>query len=265
MPENNNYIWAKSLGGSKDDFTNSLSADSAGNVYITGSFDSTDFDPGTGKNLPNRGRSDVFVAKLNSDGNPIWAKSLGGSKDDFTNSISADSAGNVYITGSFDSTDFDPGTGKNLPNRGRSDVFVAKLNSDGNPIWAKSLGGSKDDFTNSISADSAGNVYITGSFDSIDFDPGTGTNLPNRGRSDIFVVKLNSDGNPIWAKSLGGSKDDFTNSISADSAGNVYITGSFDSTDFDPGIQAQTCPIKAVVMSSLSNSITTATQFGPRV
>ncbi|MGL4498039.1 MAG: SBBP repeat-containing protein, partial [Planktothrix sp.] len=94
MPENNNYIWAKSLGGSKDDFTSAISTDSAGNVYIGGKFESKNFDPGTGIILPNQGRSDIFVAKLDTSGNPLWAKSLGGGKDDFTSAISADSAGN---------------------------------------------------------------------------------------------------------------------------------------------------------------------------
>ncbi|HEY9862880.1 MAG TPA: SBBP repeat-containing protein, partial [Candidatus Obscuribacterales bacterium] len=235
MPENNNYIWARSLGGSNDDFTTDISLDSARNIYLSGNFESTDFDPGTGTTLINQGLSDIFFAKLDNDGNPAWAKSLGGSKDDFASGISADDAGNVYITGNFDSTDFDPGTGTNLSNQGGSDIFIAKLDSNGNPVWAKSLGGSKDDFTNSISADDAGNVYITGSFESIDFDPGTGTNLPNQGRSDILVAKLDSSGNLVWAKNLGGSKNDSATDISLDSDGNIYLTGNFESIDFDSG------------------------------
>jgi hypothetical protein len=236
------YAWAKKLGGSSSDLGNSIATDSAGNVYITGSFFWTaDFDPGVGTaNLTSAGGTDIFISKLNSDGSFAWAKNLGGSDTDLSNSIATDSAGNVYTTGYFYGTaDFDPGAGTaNLTSAGFYDIFISKLNSDGTFAWAKNLGGISGDYGNSIATDSAGNVYTTGYFfETADFDPGAGTaNLTSAGGTDIFISKLNSDGTFAWAKNLGGSDTDIGYSIATDSAGNVYTTGRFEGTaDFDPG------------------------------
>ena len=237
------YAWAKKLGGSSSDLGNSIATDSAGNVYITGSFFWTaDFDPGVGTaNLTSAGGTDIFISKLNSDGSFAWAKNLGGSSFDYGNSIATDSAGNVYTTGYFyETADFDPGAGTaNLTSAGGTDIFISKLNSDGTFAWAKNLGGISGDYGNSIATDSAGNVYTTGYFyETADFDPGAGTaNLTSAGGTDIFISKLNSDGTFAWAKQFGGSSDDNGYSIATDSAGNVYTTGWFflRTANFDPG------------------------------
>ena len=241
-----NLVWAKSFGNRADDFGLSIAVDGSGNVYTTGFFaeENVDFDPSTGGTLPlsSNGANDVFVSKLNSSGNIVWAKSFGKSDDDEGRSIAVDGSGNVYTIGYFAGTnvDFDPSTGGILPltSAGLGDVFVSKLNSEGNLVWAKSFGGSADDDGRSIAVDGSGNVYTTGSFNEIaDFDPSTGGILPltSAGWNDIFVSKLNSDGNLVWAKRIGGHLYEFGYSIVGDSSGNVYITGSFRSTiDFDP-------------------------------
>ena len=225
-------IWAKSFGGSSIDLGYSIAVDSGGNVYTTGYFyDIVDFDPGTGiTNLTSAGYEDVFVSKLNSSGALIWAKSIGGSSDDEGNSIAVDSSGNVYTTGYFqDTVDFDPGAGTtNLTSAGANDAFVSKLDSSGELIWAKSFGGASPDEGNSIAVDSSGNVYTTGFFTgTADFNPGTGiTNLALVGYQDVFVSKLNSSGNYVWANSFGvTSYYKYSTSITVDSSGNIYTTG----------------------------------------
>ena len=160
---------------------NYISVDGSGNVYTTGYFGVTlDFDPGSGTvNLTPNGYRDVFIQKLDSSGNFVWAKSFGGTGFDSGNSISIDGSGNVYTTGYFEGTvDFDSGSGTlNLTSNGNRDVFIQKLTSSGNLVWAKSFGGSSTDFATSISLDGSGNVYTAGSFRSIvDFDPDSGTN-----------------------------------------------------------------------------------------
>ena len=236
------FEWAKSSGGTTNDFGYSITVDASGNVYTTGVFQGTvDFDPGAGtNNLTSAGGQDVFVQKLDAAGNFLWAKSFGGISTDEGRSITIDASGNVYTTGHFQgAVDFDPGAGtNNLTSAGNVDVFVQKLDASGNFLWAKSFGGTTNDFGLSITVDASGNVYTTGSFyGTADFDPGTGFfNLTTIGSQDVFVQKLDASGNFLWAKSFGGTTNDFGLSITVDASGNVYTTGSFYGTaDFDPG------------------------------
>jgi hypothetical protein len=145
--------------------------------------------------------------------------------------------GDVYTTGIFqDTIDFNPGTGvANLSAVGEEDVFILKLDANGNFLWAKSFGGIEMDQGYSIAIDAEGNVYTTGYFiDTVDFDPGTGvTNLSAVGGKDIFILKLDPNGNFVWAKSFGGIEGI---GIAIDGMGNVITTGYFsDTVDFDPG------------------------------
>lgn len=235
-----NFIWAKQFEGS---FGVSIVLDANGNVYTTGSFsDTVDFDPGIGiSNLISSGFSDIFISKLDASGNFIWAKRIGGVSVDQAKSITVDINGNPYTTGSFgNQVDFDPGPGTyNLTCFGFG-IFVSKLDSSGNFVWAGQMGGNDDDYGFSIAVDSSGNVYTTGTFmNTADFDPGTGVfNLISDSVNtvDIFISKLNASGNFVWAKKLGGKIDDYVNSITIDVGGNVYTTGAFqDTADFDPG------------------------------
>jgi hypothetical protein len=237
-----NLEWAKSFGGTSNDFGYSITVDASGNVYTTGRFEGTvDFDPGAGtNNLTSQGFSDVFIQKLDPSGNFLWAKSFGGTSGDVGGGITVDASGNVYTTGYFQGTvDFDPGAGtNNLTSQGSGDVFIQKLDPSGNFLWAKSFGGTLFDEGNSITVDASGNVYTTGRFEgTVDFDPGAGTNnLSSQGSYDVFIQKLDPSGNFLWAKSFGDTSGDKGYSIALDASGNVYTTGAFEGTvDFDPG------------------------------
>jgi hypothetical protein len=238
-----NFIWARSIGGTGYDVGYSITVDAIGNVYTTGIFqDTVDFDPGAGiNNLTSEGGEDIFILKLDTAGNFIWAKSVGGISSERSNCITVDDSGNVHTTGSFQYTvDFDPGAGiNNLTSEGGDDIFILKLDTAGNFIWAKSMGSTSLDLGNSIALDGSGNIYTTGSFfGNVDFNPGTGiSNLTSAGDWDIFISKLDAAGNFIWAKSMGGPSVDVSRSIAVDGSGNVYTTGWFENTaDFDPGI-----------------------------
>ncbi|MBL4735897.1 MAG: SBBP repeat-containing protein, partial [Flavobacteriales bacterium] len=171
-----------------------------------------------------------------------WAKGVGGISSDNGMSVAVDSQGNVYVAGTYWGTsDFDPGMDTfNLTSNGSYDAFLLKLNQFGEFIWARSWGGLIRDEARSISISNQGNVYVTGIFeDTVDFDPGTGIfNLISNGDFDPFAIKLDENGNFIWAKSWGGKNDDESYSIATDSVGNVYITGYYNDVlvDFDPGI-----------------------------
>jgi hypothetical protein len=243
LDSSGNYVWAKSFGGTSDDYGHSIVLDGSGNQYITGKFkNTTDFDPGAGtSNLTSVGSEDIFILKLDTNGDFVWAKNVGGTNSDGGHSIVKDSLGNIYITGWFgDTTDFDPGAGtSNITSVGSSDIYVLKLDSSGNYVWAKNIGGVGNDRGFSMTLGGSDNLYITGWFaDTADFDPGAGTsNLTSVGSSSDFVLKLDSSGNYVWAKSFGGTTNNYGYSITLDGSGNQYITGNFQNTaDFDPGV-----------------------------
>jgi hypothetical protein len=241
-----NFIWAKNIGGASAERAMSVTVDDFGYVYTTGWFGGTaDFDPGAGtSNLSSVGSADVFISKLDPSGNFIWAKNMGGTGTSsvFGTAMALDGSNIVYTTGFFQGTvDFDPGAGlNNLTSEGSRDIFISKLDSAGNFIWAKSIGGTNYAESHSVAVDGFGNVYTTGYFHgTADFDPGTGTrSLTSEGAHDVFISKLDALGHFIWAKSLGGTgtSGDGGSSVAVDHSGNVYTTGEFQGTvDFDPG------------------------------
>ena len=238
-----NLAWAKRMGGTLDDYSFDVFVDEGGSVYATGAFSGTaDFDPGAGTfNLTSFGFDDIFILKLDMNGNLAWARRMGSSSFDFGRSIAVSAAGNVITTGSFRGTvDFDPGAGiSNLASTaGGNDIFISKLDASGNFVWAKRMGGNSNDIGYAVALDAAENVFTTGSFSTTaDFDPGASVfNLIETGNSDIFISKLDGAGNFVWAKGMGGTSSDFGFGIQVDYAGNVYTTGYFESTtDFDPG------------------------------
>ena len=237
-----NFIWARQIGtvNGGGGVAYSIDVDNNGNVYTTGSFRHADFDPGPGTYILGNQLSlgEVFVSKLNSNGNFVWAKSWGGT---ISYCIDVDVNGYVYTTGIFGGTvDFDPGPAmNNISSSGNNDAFVSKLDTDGNFVWAKKIGGAvNNEAGRSILVDGIGNVYTTGYFnDIVDFDPGPGIyNLSSFGNHDIFISKLDVNGNFVWAINMGGTTQDEANSIALDASKNIYLTGFFGNTaDFDPG------------------------------
>lgn len=235
LTANGLFVWAKRLGGSGNDQGYSLAVDAAGNVLSTGTFSGTgDFDPGSTTFNLTASSNDIFVSKLTSNGAFVWAKRFGVTGFDEGNDIAVDASGNVFTTGTFSGTaDFDPGAAAfNLVSSGS---FLSVLNSSGNFVLAKSFGGE----SKSLALDSLGNILLTGSFEGTDdFDPGTTVfNLTSAGDSDIFVSKLDSFGNLLWAGRMGGASQDLGYGITTDGvSANVWTTGIFGATgDFDPG------------------------------
>jgi hypothetical protein len=237
-----NFVWAKSMGNpTSGDVGNDITVDAAGNVYVTGHFQGTaDFDPSAAvSNLTSAGSLDVYVVKLNSSGNLVWAKALGGTNADIAWGIQCDAAGNVYTTGNFQGTaDFNPGAGSiTLTSAGVNDIFISKLDASGNYVWSRRMGSTLADFSTEIKLDAAGNIYTTGSFQgTVDFNPDAGlNNLTSAGGADIFLSKLDTDGVYIWAKKIGGTGDDMGYGLNISSTGSLYVTGGFSNTvDFDP-------------------------------
>jgi len=224
LDSSGNWLWAKQAGGTSPDYSYGIAIDSSGNSYVTGYFWGTaSFGTTT---LTSSGDIDIFIAKLDSSGNWLGAKQAGGTSNDYGYGIAIDSLGNSYVTGYFEGTaSFGTTT---LTSNGGNDIFVAKLDSSGNWLWAHKAGGTSNDLGYGIDTDSSGNSYVTGYFkETASF--GT-TTLDSSGWFDIFVAKLDSNGNWLGAKKAGGSDWDWGNGIATDSSGNSYVTGYFSGT-----------------------------------
>jgi hypothetical protein len=222
-----NYLWAKGAGGNGMDNGNSVATDASGNIIVTGYFTSASITFGTITltNANSTGIADIFIVKYDAGGNVLWAKSAGGSDWDHGISVSTDTGGNVLLTGYFASSLITFGTAT-LTNAGNFDIFLVKYDAGGNVLWAESGGGSASDVCNSVSTDAGGNTLLTGYFSSSTITFGT-TTLTNAGNSDMFLVKYDTGGNVLWAKSEGGSAFDKGNSVFTDTGGNILVAGFF--------------------------------------
>jgi hypothetical protein len=145
---------------------------------------------------------------------------VGGVATDAGYDVFFDNAGNVYNAGIFlDSVDFDGGTGvTDLFSPGSFDVYISKHDALGNFLWVKQIGGTFNQFVTEMIQDAQGNILITGTFEgTVDFDPSDGINsVTSQGGRDIFLVKLDADGNFIYAKTYGGIGADTGMAINID-------------------------------------------------
>jgi Carboxypeptidase regulatory-like domain len=225
-----NHLWSRSLDvtitqGQYGHYSGSVATDAAGNVLVAGGFDE-----GYGS------FSDIFVIKLDADGDPVWRRSFANDLRELLYvSMSADAAGNVLVTGTFEGTvDFGGGP---LTSAGSLNIFVAKLDAGGNHLWSRRFGEAA--IFQSSAVDAQGNVLVTGHFvGTMDFGGGPLTTIGSSGDvfGDVFVAKLDADGNHLWSRRFGDERMEQAYSIAADATGNVLITGIFDSmVDFGGG------------------------------
>ncbi len=228
--------------------------------YTSGNINLSTF--GTLAKSSGNSSTDIYLVKYNSNGTALRATSVGGTTDnDFARSVDIDSSGNVYVclesySTSVDFNDFNNvtpvggtinvtlwGTLAN-PVTTDSNIILAKYNSDCDAIWATRIGGNGTDLTNgSITIDNNDNIYVTTKSNSSpllinNFVDRTGTTInvvqyatiANSGGNDTFIIKYNTSGSAIWATSIGGLGDEYQNEITSDPFGNIYITGTFTSS-----------------------------------
>ena len=235
-----NWQWAKSEGGTSSEVSTGVCTDASGNVFITGLFFSPTITFGT-TTLTNAGGMDIFIVKYDATGNVLWAKSAGGVYGERGQSVCTDASGNVFITGHFYSPTIIVGTttltNTNQTTDSTSDIFIVKYDASGNVLWAKSEGSGSNESGQSVCTDASGNVFITGSFYSGNLYIGTTwLFLSEWDRyNDIFIVKYDTSGNVLWAKSAGGAGSDLSSGVCTNASGNIFITGYFGNPNINFG------------------------------
>jgi hypothetical protein len=231
-------LYSTYIGGDAPEHGYDIAIDSIGNAYVTGMTMSSDFPTTHGAydttfNL----FEDIFILKLNSMGSDlIYSTFIGGNGDDYAHGIAVDSTGYAYITGTTCSSGF-PITeiAYNKVFSGGSDAFVLKLNLNGSAIiYSTYVGGESGDNGYDIAIDSGGNVYVTGTTQSMDFPTTDGAfNTSFNGNIDLFIFKLNQTGSDlIFSTFIGGSGANNAWSIKIDPIGNTLLTGCTSSSDF---------------------------------
>ena len=231
-------VWAKHFGDAGDDEVQAIVHDEKGNLYIAGHFTGS-FQMGNTV-LESRGDFDIFIAKLDPQGNVLWAESIGGNYIDNEVSLAVDKKG-LYLAAQFSGEiDVDPGSdSKIFFNEGsnENDSFFGKYDRDtGGLIWANKLTDAMSWSSTSIGVDKTG-VYLTGRYyGTVDLDPSAGVALfSSNGDSDIFFARYTEKGAYVWGKSVGGWGYDTPWGLVVDESG-IYIHGyNGAETDFDPG------------------------------
>lgn len=231
-----NWTWAETAGGILPDEAGGCAMDSAGNMFMSGFFFSNSINFNNGNSINNAGICDGFIVKYNTSGNCIWSSRIKGSGEDKATRCAVDRWGNVFATGYFDSPSIQFGGNNNnsvnnFDNSGNTfDAFIVKYSSAGTPMWFHAIGKTNDDGGNAVTADTHGNVYITGWFRASSIPVGNITLYnedPSGGTADMFIIKYDPNGNVLWAKSVGSNDDDKGNSCIVDPSGNVIVTGYF--------------------------------------
>lgn len=200
--------WTSQGGTKRDEYLEALGIDRNGNIYIAG------HTGGTMDDNVNKGLSDIFVVKYNSNGEKMWSRMLGTADNEIAKGIAVDGAGNVYITGATSGS-----LEEGYTNKGEYDIILIKYDTNGTKKWAKQIGGAFMDYGIAVAVDGIGNAYVTSyTLGSMDGDI-------NYGSRDMTLVKYNSNGVKIWGRQMGGTGNDYPSAIALDSIGNAYVVG----------------------------------------
>ena len=218
-----NHIWSKRFGDASNQFGLGIALDSSNNVLLTG------YNPGTvnfgGSDIVAAGQFDVWVAKLDTNGNHIWSFGFASSDEQQGWSVARDASNNVDLTGYYRNTiNFGGG---DLPAAADWHAFLAKFNSSGAHQWSKGFGsaGAGQTFSRAVAVDGSANVYISGQFDtSVNFG---GATLPTVGSRDAYIAKFDTNGTHVWSQRFGDTADQQGRRVAVDSAGNVFFHGYF--------------------------------------
>ncbi len=245
-----NVLWARSVTGCCYEKGQGVTYDGSGNVYICGYYtDAITFGGSTTITPASTGKSDMFIAKYDGNGNFQWVRHAGGPGRDEAKSIKCDGS-NIYVAGFY--SDNTTGFGSQTLttyNGPWYDIFLAKYDLNGNFQWVKTAGGDYDDVAWGLVIDNTGNLVIAGEFNAYNFEYA----LTTSGWADIFVASYNTSGTLLWAKKAGGSLIDRARGLGTDGA-NLFITGQFGSTANFGGYSVTSADSSDVFVASLTTA-----------
>jgi hypothetical protein len=231
-----NFLWMKSFGGNSLDFANGLAVDSAGNVFVAGRTESSDFPAILAAQDTLQGSSDGFVVKIDPTGSSLlYSTYIGGTNFDEAIKPAVDNLGNCYVTGGTNSADF-PTVNPLQPNLSgaadpfntTADAFVVKISADGSSfLYSTFLGGNGSEQARGITTDSLSNVYVTGTTTSFDFPVARAAQPTFEGHWQGFLSKINSSGSAfVYSTYRSGGTNNFHRgfSLHTDSSNAIYLT-----------------------------------------
>jgi hypothetical protein len=224
-----NYLWNVHAGAASSDWVYAVVTNEAGDIFVAGTFVG---DFMLGPDLLSYGNTDIFLARISPAGEVIWARDIGGGNVDTVEDLAIDSKGDLILTGWFTGSTSIGGTAM-AGNGGSWEVYLAKYDQDGDPIWGKLLSGPGSNEGLAVAVGPEDSIYLAGAFEqtwSL-----AGKSLAAAG-TDAYLARFTADGDAVWSLGVGGASGDRANGVAVDGEGNVTITGSVGSfVDFDPG------------------------------
>ncbi len=241
-PSGASVVYSTYLGGTGNDVGFGIAVDASGSAYITGRSHSVNFPvtPGAfqaGWDYSYYNRYEAFVCKLAPDGaSLVYSTLISGGSYVEGHGIAVDGSGNAFVTGGAWSGFFPTTPGAiQTTHGGASDAFVVKLNPSGSAlVYSTFLGGSNNgDGGNAIAVDSSGSAVVVGQTNSTGFPTANALQPALAGSADVFVARLNPEGTAlVYSTFLGGDSEDIGRGVALDAAGNVYLAGESNSTNY---------------------------------
>ncbi len=230
---NGAWDWVQKAGGTNSDQCHDIAVDDGGNITITGYYYSSSSATFGSQAISGQGSNDIFISRLDTNGNWIWAKSAGGSSSDYGYGVAMDNSGNAYLTGYYYNTGYFGSI--TLNSYSYDEAFLAKLDNAGNFVWAKRFYGSYYQRGRDVDVNANGEIAVIGEFSyRINFADAGGPELtPSYSSSNyyrVWVAKFTNSGQVTWARMAGylqSSYSSYGEGVAIDDAGNVAMSGRF--------------------------------------
>ena len=223
LDANGGYLWAQRFGDAAEQLATRVTVDQGGNAVVIGTYQGT-LDLGGGKSVTSAGAEDVFVAKWSPQGTVLWVKTFGGAGNQLGRDVVVDGSNAIFITGVNNGT-IDLGAGP-LVSAGMGDAFIAKLDANGVPQWSKEFGDGGDQTGTGVAVDAAGNLIVTGSFET-KLDLGGGYVFTSLALHDVWLAKFDTGGKLLWGAAGQGADNQLSDDVGVDLSGNITIFGGF--------------------------------------